>query len=77
MLSYREILSLYFLRRVCALEDDVTEYANRIRYRRHDQIDFLELMLAEERLKAFCEFRSDIMSILNLKLKDDKDSKKE
>lgn len=72
MQSHREMLSLYFLRRICQLEADVVEYENRIRYRRHDQIDYLELMLAEERLQAFKEFRSDIMSILSLKLKDDK-----
>lgn len=69
MQSHKEILSLYFLRRVCELEADVIEYENRIRRRRHDQIDFLELMLAEERLRAFREFRSDVTTILNLNLK--------
>ena len=68
--SHKEILSLYFLRRLCFLEDDVVEYENRIRRRRHDQVDFLELMLAEERLRAFKEFRSDVIKILDLNLKD-------
>ena len=44
------------------------EYRNRIRYRKYDAVDLLELMLAEERLQAFREFRSDIVNILNLKL---------
>ena len=68
MQSHKDILSLYFLRRVCELEDYVTEYRNRIRYRKYDAVDLLELMLAEERLQAFREFRSDIVNILNLKL---------
>lgn len=72
MQSHKEILSLYFLRRVCELEADVIEYENRIRRRCHDQIDFLELMLAEERLQAFRDFRSDVTTILNLNLKGDK-----
>ena len=72
MQSHKDILSLYFLRRVCELEDDVAEYRNRIRYRNHDAVDLLELMLAEERLQAFREFRSDIVNILNLKLDGDK-----
>lgn len=70
MQSHREILSLYFLRRIYELEDDVTEYMNRIRYRKCDAVDLLELLLAKERLQAFKEFRSDVMSILNLNLKE-------
>lgn len=69
MQSHREILSLYFLRRVCELEDNVAEYRNRVRYRKHDAVDLLELLLAEERLQAFKEFRSDVTTILNLNLK--------
>lgn len=68
MQSHREILSLYFLRRICQLEDNVVEYRNRIRYRKYDTVDLLELIIAEERLQAFREFRSDVMNILNLKL---------
>lgn len=68
MKSHKEILSLYFLRRLCSLEDEVTEYKNRIRYRKYDSVDLLELLLAEERLQAFKEFRSDVVSILNLNL---------
>ena len=68
MQSHKDILSLYFLRRVCELEDDVMEYRNRIRYREYDTVDLLELIIAEERLQAFREFRSDIVNILNLKL---------
>ena len=69
MQSHKDILSLYFLRRVCELEDDVTEYRNRIRYRKYDTVDLLELIIAEERLQAFKEFRSDVTTILNLNLK--------
>lgn len=72
MQSHKDVLSLYFLRRVCDLEDAVIEYRNRIRYRKYDAVDLLELMLAEERLQAFREFRSDIVNILNLKLDGDK-----
>lgn len=45
------------------------EYRNRIRYRKHDAVDLLELLIAEERLQAFKEFRSDVTTILNLNLK--------
>ena len=69
MQSHKDVLSLYFLRRVCDLEDAVIEYRNRIRYRKYDAVDLLELMLCSE---PFREFRSDIVNILNLKLDGDK-----
>lgn len=72
MQSHKDILSLYFLRRICQLEDNVVEYRNRIRYRKYDTVDLLELIIAEERLQAFREFRSDVVNILNLKLDGDK-----
>lgn len=72
MQSHKDILSLYFLRRICQLEDNVVEYRNRIRYREYDTVDLLELIIAEERLQAFREFRSDVVNILNLKLDGDK-----
>ena len=72
MQSHKDVLSLYFLRRICQLEDNVVEYRNRIRYRKYDTVDLLELIIAEERLQAFREFRSDVVNILNLKLDGDK-----
>ena len=62
MKSHKELLHMYFLHTENELEENVKEYANRIRRRSHDSIDFLELMLAEERLQAFNEFRSNIVS---------------
>ena len=67
MKSHKELLHMYFLHTENELEDAVQEYTNRIRRRRHDPIDFLELMLAEERLQAFIEFSHDILDLLNMR----------
>ena len=66
MKSHKELLHMYFLHTENELEENVKEYANRIRRRSHDSIDFLKLMLAEERLQAFNEFRSNILNLLNI-----------
>ena len=66
MNSHKELLHMYFLHTENELEENVKEYENRIRRRSHDSIDFLELMLAEERLQAFNEFRSNILNLLNI-----------
>ena len=67
MKSHKELLHMYFLHTENELEETVQEYTNRIRRRRHDPIDFLELMLAEERLQAFIEFSHDILDLLNMR----------
>lgn len=65
---------MYFLRTESELEDSVHEYSGRIMRKGHDCIDYLELMLAEEKLKNFIEFRTDVISLLKLDLKcDEKD----
>lgn len=71
MVSHKELLHMYFLRTESELEDVVHEYTNRIRLRSHDAVDFLELMLAEERLKNFIDFRRDVLALLKIDLKDD------
>lgn len=71
MKSHKRLLYEYFFRTEDELVDIVTEYENRIRRRRHDQIDFLELMLAEERLSAFRDFRRDVLTLLKIELKDE------
>ena len=70
MVSHKELLHMYFLRTESELEDAVHEYTNRIRLRSHDAVDFLELMLAEERLKNFLDFRRDVLALLRIELKE-------
>lgn len=72
MKSHKELLHMYFLHTENELEEAVQKYTNRIRRRSHDSIDFLELMLAEERLQAFKEFKGNILDLLNIKYNKEK-----
>lgn len=70
MKSHKELLNAYFLHTEIELEGVVHECENRIKYRHHDSIDLLELMLAEERLQVFSEFRRNVLSLLKIELKE-------
>lgn len=70
MKSHKELLNAYFLHTEIELEDAVHEYESRIKYRHHDTADLLELIIADERLQAFIEFRRDVLALLRIDLKD-------
>ncbi|WP_432651755.1 hypothetical protein [Huintestinicola sp.] len=61
-----EILANYVYNRREYLEQDIKQLQENLRYRTISQIDCLELIIAEERLKMFIEVTSDIRHILGL-----------
>lgn len=46
------------------LEQDIKQLQENLRYRQISQVDCLELIIAEERLKMFVEVTTDIRHIL-------------
>ena len=48
------------------LQEDFDSYLQIVRYRRHDEVDLLELLIALERLKAFEEFSADVVQIFRI-----------
>lgn len=71
MKSHKELLNAYFLHTEIELENVVHECENRIKYRHHDTADLLELIIADERLQAFLEFRRNVLAVLKIELKED------
>lgn len=63
-------LYLYLIRKLDALEGELIDCQNRLRYRRADHVDVLEYQIALTRLQAFSEFSKDVNLILNLKDKE-------
>ena len=70
MKSHKELLNAYFLHTEIELENVVHECENRIKYRHYDTADLLELIIADERLQAFLEFRRNVLALLKIDLKD-------
>lgn len=59
-----EMLANYVYNRREYLEQDIKQLQENLRYRTISQVDCLELIIAEERLKMFIEVTSDIRHIL-------------
>ena len=64
----KEILAEYFNNERDILEYDVCQLQQRLRYRKVDAVDCLELSLALERLNAFEEFVKSVSAILSMGL---------
>lgn len=62
----KELLLAYFVNQSIRLEDELNELRNRIRFRRIDQSDCLELSLLLQRLADFNEFSLTVIRLLNL-----------
>lgn len=56
----------YLVTRRSQLQEDFDISLQIVRYRRHDEVDLLELLIALERLRAFEEFSADIVQIFRM-----------
>lgn len=56
----------YLVTRRSQLQEDFDIALQIVRYRRHDEVDLLELLIALERLRAFEEFSDDIVQIFRM-----------
>lgn len=56
----------YLVTRRSQLQEDFDIALQIVRYRRHDEVDLLELLIALERLKAFEEFSADVVQIFRI-----------
>lgn len=56
----------YLVTRRSQLQEDFDIALQIVRYRRHDEVDILELLIALERLRAFEEFSADIVQIFRM-----------
>ena len=56
----------YLITRRSQLQEDFDIALQIVRYRRHDEVDILELLIALERLRAFEEFSADIVQIFRM-----------
>lgn len=61
-----ELLWRYFINNLTALEQEVQQLQQNVRYRRIDTIDCHELALAIERLNTFRKVSNDILLLLRL-----------
>lgn len=56
----------YLVTRRSQLQEDFDIALQIVRYRRHDEVDLLELLIALERLRSFEEFSADIVQIFRM-----------
>lgn len=56
----------YLITRRSQLQEDFDIALQIVRYRRHDEVDILELLIALERLRSFEEFSADIVQIFRM-----------
>lgn len=56
----------YLVTRRSHLQEDFDYSLQIVRYRRHDEADLLELLIALVRLRAFEEFSADIVQIFRM-----------
>lgn len=62
----KEKLLAYLLNELIRLESDMIDCQNRVRWRKPDEVDCLECMLAINRLKTFKDFSKAVMMLLAL-----------
>lgn len=65
-ISKKHLFMSYILNQLTRLEQEVQEQTARIRYRKIDTVDCLELVIAIERLNSFKEFANNAVSLLKL-----------
>lgn len=68
-----DVLLEYFHLEFVRLENEVKQLQENIKWRRISTIDCLELIIAQERLAAFLEFRQHVKAILKLRGENDED----
>ena len=62
----KRLFMSYILNQLTYLENEVQELTSRIRYRKIDAVDCLELIIAVERLNSFREFSKSAIELLKL-----------
>ena len=61
-----ELLMAYIVNEEARIENELIELRNRIRFRRIDVADCVEIMLTLQRLEDFREFALTVIRLLNL-----------
>jgi hypothetical protein len=56
----------YFIHKRAAIESDLIELRQSVRYRAIDPVDCLELLMATERLQSFEAFTADVLALLRV-----------
>lgn len=64
--SEKELLLAYFVNQDARLDDEFIEMRNRIRFRKIDISDNVEMMLLQQRIADFHEFSLTVIRLLNL-----------
>lgn len=72
-----DIYGAYVYNQRCRMEDDISTLQQNLRWRKISVLDCLELIIAQERYNAFCEFVADVNFILkiNFQKKGDKNAR--
>ena len=65
-LSEKDLLWAWITNETMRIENELTELRNRIRFRRIDVSDCVELMLTMQRLEDFRDFALVLIRLLNL-----------
>lgn len=72
-ISERILIMQYLVHEQARLEEQVQYTLSMLRYRTPDIIDSVEYLVARERLTAFSQFRHNIVTMLKLCEKSEKD----
>lgn len=64
--SHKELLHEYFFNEEIRMEEEIRQLQHNVRFRRIDDIDCHELMVATLRLENFREFRHNVLLLLNM-----------
>lgn len=64
--SHKELLHEYFFSEEIRMEDELRQLQHNVRFRRIDDIDCHELLIATLRLESFREFRRNVLMLLNM-----------
>lgn len=64
--KHKELLHEYFFSEEIRMEDELRQLQHNVRFRRIDDIDCHELLIATLRLESFREFRRNVLMLLNM-----------
>lgn len=64
--SHKELLHEYFFSEEIRMEEEIRQLQHNVRFRRIDDIDCHELLVATLRLENFREFRHCVLMLLNM-----------
>lgn len=66
IMTFKDKLILYLHNKSITIDNDLQENVNFFRYRRLDEVDYLELIIKKARKDLFDEVLSDIMNIMKI-----------